>query len=590
MALTFGGGPAPDPGGLPPPLPSIPAVTRYIAPETGDDTADGLTPATAWRNPPRGSGASAAALAYVPVPGDHFGFKGGEVYRGRILPSHSGTVEAPIIYSGNAWGAGRCVWSGAIPVTTRAPIDTADAGGWAGWSSPDALIAEWTPDGRATWLHDAAGVLAGSQNPRPADPVLFDDILAGPGLWYDVDGARVNSSSEIEDAVLAGLLAGEVGRAAVWVWRTGSQFARCGVAGVTGNVVTLSGMSGAAYTPTTRVFIRNRLADVALPGDWSEISPGKAVLLRRSAGVIARTTYFSADPNTSGAIRATGATNNIVVRGFTFSGWAEASLISFGTSGVNWTIIDNRFIGNADGSGIVGDGCTGMQAAQNRFEACPLFNCLIDHASAAAVEYNVMTRCGATNIKSNRDDRVGAVVRRNIISFSNGVHANGHSVYGTQRDVLVEENCIFETERPLTHQSGSARPVPNSLRRWIGNVYFASVTAQRRSVSGVYGFRTNGTGDIEGYSLTGNIATGDPYGVLLNPQASGVVLTGNWSSGGINVAASSPDMTAGWTVSGNVTVSASYAIDSGAVLTADLVDVPRPDGTRLTIDLRAVGI
>lgn len=88
---------------------------RHIDYDAGDDTRDGLTPATAWKHHPWDPAAGGLAKAGA---GQHtYVFKRGVVYRGSLTGTGSGTAEQPIrLTSDPAWGTGEAVISGAYGV------------------------------------------------------------------------------------------------------------------------------------------------------------------------------------------------------------------------------------------------------------------------------------------------------------------------------------------------------------------------------------------------------------------------------------------------------------------------------------------
>ena len=65
------------------------AATHHLDANTGNDTADGLTPATAWQT-------LAKTNSVVYQPGDSLWLKSGAVWTGRLQPQDSGTLAARI--------------------------------------------------------------------------------------------------------------------------------------------------------------------------------------------------------------------------------------------------------------------------------------------------------------------------------------------------------------------------------------------------------------------------------------------------------------------------------------------------------------
>lgn len=78
------------------PLVALAAPTYYVSP-TGNDNADGLTPATAWS-----SLAKVDSTTYAP--GTSILFQAGGTWRGQLIASSSGTASDPITYS--SYGVG----------------------------------------------------------------------------------------------------------------------------------------------------------------------------------------------------------------------------------------------------------------------------------------------------------------------------------------------------------------------------------------------------------------------------------------------------------------------------------------------------
>jgi hypothetical protein len=107
---------------------------RYIDPEAGDDTRDGLTPETAWKHHPWDP--RATANARLAKGSRSYIFKGGSVYRGLLVAPESGSVDSPItLTSDPAWGDGlprfylsdsiTGGWTRADPTTAPGVVDPA---------------------------------------------------------------------------------------------------------------------------------------------------------------------------------------------------------------------------------------------------------------------------------------------------------------------------------------------------------------------------------------------------------------------------------------------------------------------------------
>lgn len=111
---------------------------RYIDFEGGDDSRDGLTPATAWKHHPWDAQATAQAAAASGV--HSYIFKGGVVYRGALVARDSGSASEPIRLTRDpAWGEGPATIAGseAISGWQRAPADAVQRSGSRNHSLPD---------------------------------------------------------------------------------------------------------------------------------------------------------------------------------------------------------------------------------------------------------------------------------------------------------------------------------------------------------------------------------------------------------------------------------------------------------------------
>ena len=119
----------------------------YIDFDNGNDAADGLSPATAWKRAPGDSKAESKPKATKLQAGDTLRFRGGVRYRGSILVRTKGTKENPIVLDGSAWGSAKAVIDGSdpLPMPTRcrsaaecldapqlAPIDESGSSGGCG--------------------------------------------------------------------------------------------------------------------------------------------------------------------------------------------------------------------------------------------------------------------------------------------------------------------------------------------------------------------------------------------------------------------------------------------------------------------------
>jgi hypothetical protein len=110
---------------------------RYIDFDGGNDSNDGLTPATAWKRHPWDASATASAKAGSGI--QTYLFKRGVVYRGVLTAKESGAAGNPIrLTSDPEWGTGEAAIYGSVMVTD-------------GWQKANATIAPNIPNPDLVW-------------------------------------------------------------------------------------------------------------------------------------------------------------------------------------------------------------------------------------------------------------------------------------------------------------------------------------------------------------------------------------------------------------------------------------------------------
>lgn len=145
-------------------------ATYYVSP-TGNDLADGLTPATAWRTVDQVS-------TRTFLPGESILFERGGEWRGRLSASSSGTVEAPILYG--AYGSGAKPKFIGSDILDKSSFIPASASGTAMQIAAPVEVGSVLADG--AFLRGAAHVT------RSADPAVNRaHVLANPGTWWRDD-------------------------------------------------------------------------------------------------------------------------------------------------------------------------------------------------------------------------------------------------------------------------------------------------------------------------------------------------------------------------------------------------------------------
>jgi parallel beta-helix repeat protein len=104
------------------------ATTYYIDYAGGNNSADGLSPQTPWKQSPGDKLADGNPASTELIPGDKIHFKGGVTYFGEIEIENSGSEGEPITLDGNtdgSYGDGRAILDGARMITGWKPVPSA---------------------------------------------------------------------------------------------------------------------------------------------------------------------------------------------------------------------------------------------------------------------------------------------------------------------------------------------------------------------------------------------------------------------------------------------------------------------------------
>lgn len=141
--------------------------TYYVSPN-GDDTADGLTPQTAWRTLTKVSNTSFA-------PGTHILFERGGEWRDQLRSSSSGTAEAPIVYG--SYGSG--------PKPRFYGSDILDKSGFASAGSGTTAVVTSFSQSVGSVLVDGEFLRSAELVTQSSNPVTNRQfVLSNPGTWY----------------------------------------------------------------------------------------------------------------------------------------------------------------------------------------------------------------------------------------------------------------------------------------------------------------------------------------------------------------------------------------------------------------------
>ena len=173
------------------------AATYHLDADAGNDSADGLTPATAWQS-------LAKANAIVYLPGDSLLLKSGAIWTGRLKPQGSGTAGSRIVIDRYGSGPKPVLHGGGIAGGT---VTLENAGYWTirnlevtnnGSSEPKKMGIQVRNDCVGTlsgievrdcYVHDVTGVMNNYIDGKESGGIVFQvtvSNLAVPSKWENI--------------------------------------------------------------------------------------------------------------------------------------------------------------------------------------------------------------------------------------------------------------------------------------------------------------------------------------------------------------------------------------------------------------------
>lgn len=518
--------------------------TYYVDYQFGNDSADGLSPATAWKHAPGDDKAPARILRLELQPGDQVRFRGGIRYRGSLTPRTNGTPDNPVVFDGSSWGPMRAIFDGSNPLTDiRRCQSAADCLGnpnWAQlWRASLPADRSWTDH---LFINDEIYQVAQYPELSRADS---DD----PGKFLQIPLSELSrlQSGQIRHALPANFDRGEP---ALALWVNPNRIAFNQTVSVSTNGVTFDpngSWVNSGFDPYTNK--NSAFSLVNLPAMVTR--PGLFAASRKDGILIfwPKVQLSSAGRGGTGAMPQasiggrrlginTSKAENVVIRGFSFTSYSgEPKNMSQGTailargklSGI--TIAHNSFrsITNLSGPAVLHMiFARNLTIEHNEIDQAPwVSGMIIDNAEGpVTIRCNSVRQVGRTGI-SLRNVKDGSVLGNQLTQI-NGVHGNGMSFYLDNRQILVAGNVVTDSIRPLTvkgkgngasfHSDGveSITITDNVL---IGN-------------NGVNGAITS-YNDTPNLSITNNFLYSNPYALKITGRETGFVATGNQLVGGV---------------------------------------------------------
>lgn len=509
--------------------------TFYVDADGGSDSADGRSPATAWKFGPWDVRSAGAARRLALLPGDTVLFKGGVRYRGTMTPRGAGTVEKPIVFDGSGWGGTRAIMDGSQELSgVRRCTSAADCFGNIHWSNlwrvavPATTL--WTD-----WLFVNDQALQPAQSPSLAAE----------------DADNIDKFFTVPRTALAQLQAGSISRTLNPDMQKGTPvlglWVQPNVIAYTSDVkVTTAGLSfaGADWINGGLKPYTNRDSKWTLINVPSALNrPGQFAISPKDGMAIfwppAGSTGTPRVSTGSGRIAFNvGSLDNFVLRGFSFANFAAtpdhyasgtAILSNSAVSGA--TIADNAFRAIVNlGNGMAAIhlvGASNSRLLRNHMTQLPATSAMIidNSPGPVTVQCNVISNIGRTGIRFlNVKD---GTIRGNRLSGINGVHGNAITAYNDIRNGVIADNVVTNSLRPLTVKGGGATEYFDSGVRGIriSNNIFITPSLNNSAVSS--------WGSTPNMQLVGNFLSGAKSSLNLAGNEPGFVATGNQMVGSV---------------------------------------------------------
>lgn len=505
------------------------ATTWHVDYASGSDAASGTSPNAAWKHAPGDPNATGRPAEVKLAPGDTVVLRGGVAYRGGITVPANGTVNAPITYTGAGFGTGMGIIDGSEPVQqARKCASAADCGGAPDWKMLHRI--EFDPPAlQRVILFGKTGPYWMSQFPIPSDPFLADatnEYLVTPLASLPALQAGTLLSPELARIALAG-----GGKMELAFWVLPNFIRRVPVLGISGDTL--------RFDPEGVRFYENRDGRVALNGSFAGLAPVGTFAVLKPGLAIARLRPEDSEATLSiGSGRfgvEIGGRSNIAITGIHFRNLAgsagvqgEGRAISSSRAGTTNLLIKSNLMGPAfietSNSGLVRivHG-RNVKFISNRIEDIALGSIFVaggHNVGDVTVQGNVIRRIGRSGIYLLSVD--GALVSGNILSDVRGIHGNAITTYMANRNIMIEQNCVVNSARPMTFHGHKEPEIPNRITV-RNNIFLASPDGQGAINS--WGRQTNTV------TITDNILVGPRHAILLNNTDRNLVITGNDTSG-----------------------------------------------------------
>ena len=463
-----------------------PASRYYVDFAGGSDSADGRSPAAAWKHAPGDPAATGNAAAVKLGAGDTVLLKGGVVYRGSIAIPASGEAGALITYQGDGWGAEKAVIDGSAAVT----------GAWTRCASaaelrgnPNFVKVYWTPaPARYSFL---AGTYEGSefiypaQEPTPTDPFNYDrtdQLRVLPSKDASVSQTDTSITdpryfTQADPAFYDGAYA--------LVWHQPNVTRVYKIAGYDPGTHTVYhekvGGAGVYKNRDTFYAILNHPASLSGPGQyWHDEKKGRLYVWPLHGADPAKNEYGIAGGGTGIA-----AVNkhHLVIEGFVVQKFVFGIRAGEGTvSDVEIRNNEVRSLKSNDRYAIHAGG-TNLKVIGNRVTDCQRAVGILAGGKDVLVKDNFVQRTSRQGIWFMGAEHCR--ITGNTVADIAGTHSNGISIYLYSKDCLVAGNKVLRTGSAFTyHGNGSGPPKAEGLTVY-GNLFDGATNSWGREMNDV---------------------------------------------------------------------------------------------------------
>ncbi len=445
------------------------AITYYVDFAEGNDAAAGTSAEAAWKHSPGDPHAKGRPAGADLNPGDVVRFRGGVHYRGSVVCSWSGQEGKPVVFDGNtdaSWGTGRAVIDGSERLPGwRAARSAEECKGNPHWRQ---LVIGSVPadrDLRTLNLCQGDHLLHLAQDPNQPDPFFSDKVEH----FYTVPVEAVTETSVVDPEHLTQSDPHYWDDAWVMVWHVPNVVGKVKVRQFIPSEHKLVFDSiGQPYdNRPQRYSIYNSVHLIDRPGEYA---------VSHSAGEDGRARVYlwpmeDAEPgelDMTMSVRDVGidvlpGSDYVTIQGLTITkitGTERANGIAIRARSLDANrpirnlVVRNNLITKVRHAAR---GYGGIHINQGRdclIEGNEMRECPLSMGILVGTSRNVMTRgnkiykAGGQNIwyMGCRDSSIAG----NEVRLGQGTHANGISVYGNSKNVMVFGNTVIDSNIAIT--------------------------------------------------------------------------------------------------------------------------------------------